>query len=111
MIACPSCGAALREDSRFCDKCGVQLPRRGFPQAGYAYAPFVPMPVALGPDLVQQALMYLVQAWNQLNLQEKVAVLVLAERAAKGAFCARQRIREWFEWRTIRDRWDQRQWQ
>jgi len=107
MIACPLCGAELREDSRFCDKCGAQLPRRGFPQAGYAYAPIIPMPVALGPDLVQQALMYL----NQLDLQQKTEVLYLAWQATRGALWAKQRLREWLEWRRIRDRLDQRRWQ
>jgi len=110
MIACPSCGAALGDDSRFCDKCRAQLARRGYPQAHYF--PFVPpMPPTLGPDLVQQALMCLVQRWNQLDLQEKIAVLQLAELAAGDAILAKQRIRDWLESRRIRSRLDQRQWQ
>lgn len=103
MIVCASCGAGLRDDSRFCDRCGAQLEARGY-QPQYAPPPLTYVPF----DLVLQALTYVVQTWNQLDVQQKIEILRLAGEAAAGSLLAVQKLHDWWE---SRKRLDQRQWQ
>jgi hypothetical protein len=103
MIVCASCGTGLRDDSRFCDRCGAQLEARGYqPQYAPPALTYVPF------DLILQALTYVVQTWNQLDVQQKIEILRLAGEAAAGSLLAVQELHDWWE---SRKRLDQRQWQ
>jgi predicted amidophosphoribosyltransferase len=98
MILCPVCGVGLRDDARFCDKCGVQLEAPDY--QSYFYQP--------PADLVLQAITYLAQMWNQLDVQERIQILHLAGEAATGTVFAAEKLRQWW---GSRKRLDQRQWQ
>lgn len=72
MIACPSCGEALREDSRFCDKCGTMLPIPEKPVMPY-YQPYsyipgpYPVPIPADLQLIQEVLTLLTPYLKQLD--------------------------------------------
>jgi predicted nucleic acid-binding Zn ribbon protein len=94
MIACPSCGAALREDSRFCDKCGTMLPTSEKSAQYYTYP--VPLPADL--QLIQEVLTLLTPYWNQLDWNTiRSVVSALGDLVALGgaALAARRYLREW----------------
>lgn len=95
MIVCPLCSTAVREDSRFCDMCGVQLETPRHPKVQYY------PPLAYQPDLVQQAVAYVVQALNQLDLSQKMEVLDIAAELLGGAYWARLQFEKWQKSRRI----------
>ena len=110
MIACPSCGAALREDSRFCDRCGTMLrlpePRVQYQPYYYGPTPFHPVPIPADPQLIKDVFNTLALYFYQLdwatirNVSTELSELILC---GKGAWTAAQYLRKWVDaWKRPR---------
>jgi hypothetical protein len=110
MIVCQSCGEALREDSRFCDKCGAMLPtpeERGpvYYEPPMAYGVPIPLPTPADLQLIQQVLTLLTPYLKQPDWNTAKNVFDwLADLASLGAAAsvARQHLKEWV--RALKER-------
>jgi hypothetical protein len=103
MIVCASCGAGLRDDSRFCDRCGTMVPPSAQYQP-YYYGPFYQIPA--DPQLIKEVVNTLALYLTRIDLKTMKEVLTAVSELlalGEGAWRARQYLRKWVDdWKQKR---------